>query len=130
MDLPNEVAAMLNALLPGIQEALGSGNLVGVYLRGSLAMGDFDPTTSDLDFLAVTERPVSEAEYAALSVLHERLAKLSNRYAKDIEGAYIHRAAIRRFQLGKQHPTISRGGSLRWSEHGHNWVLERWTVRY
>src|SRR5438270_13154065 len=111
MDLPREVAAMLNALLPGIQEAL-AGNLVGVYLRGSLAMGDFDLVTSDLDFLAVTERPISEADYTALTLLHERLAKLSNKYANDMEGTYIHRAAMRRFQPGEKHPTISRGESL------------------
>ncbi len=32
----------------------------GVYLRGSLALGDFIPATSDVDVLAVTEQPVSE----------------------------------------------------------------------
>ena len=47
-------------------------NLGGVYLRGSLATGELTET-SDLDVLAATERPVSEAEFAALAGFHARL---------------------------------------------------------
>ncbi len=128
MDISHEAAAMVSDLVTGIQQALGE-NLVGLYLRGSLAMGDFDPATSDVDFLAVTERPISEQDHKALAVLHKRLAKLPNKYANDIEGAYIERDAIKRYQSGRQHLTISRGGALGWSVHGENWLLERWMVR-
>lgn len=128
MDLPQDVDAILDALLSGIQEALGN-NLVGVYLRGSLATGDFDPVTSDLDFFAITERPVSEAEFAALRLLHTRLSNLPNKFGHELEGPYINRAAARRFRPGERYPTIARGEALEWSEHRANWVLERWTVR-
>jgi hypothetical protein len=57
--LPNPVTEMLQTLLLGIQEAIGD-ELVGVYLRGSLALGDFYSVTSDLDFLAVTKRPIQK----------------------------------------------------------------------
>ncbi|MGZ3680613.1 MAG: aminoglycoside adenylyltransferase domain-containing protein [Ktedonobacterales bacterium] len=123
-----EVPEMLDALLSGIRDIL-SDNLVGVYLRGSLALGDFDPAASDLDFFAVTERRVSDAEFSALAALHTRLDHLPNRYAAELEGPYIDRAAARRFQHGQRHPTIARGESLTWYEHGSNWVLERWAVR-
>ena len=73
MNLPREVDGMLKALLSGIRRTL-EGNLVGVYLRGSLATGDFIPGTSDLDVLAVTERPTDDAEFAALVTLHAQLA--------------------------------------------------------
>jgi hypothetical protein len=128
MDLPPDVVEMLGALVPGIREALAE-NLVGVYLRGSLATGDFDPVGSDIDFFVVTERPVSEAEFAALTALHARLAEVPNRYATDLEGPYIDRAAARRFRPGERQPTIARGETLQWTEHRDNWVLERWTVR-
>ena len=49
-----EVAEILAELLPGVQEALAD-NLVGIYLRGSLATADFIDT-SDVDFLVATER--------------------------------------------------------------------------
>jgi predicted nucleotidyltransferase len=128
MNLPPEVDRMLQALLSGIQRTL-QGNLVGVYLRGSLATGEFVPETSDLDLLAVTERPVDDAEFDALATLHAELTTLPNRYANRVEVAYIDRAALRRFVPGQRHPTLGQGEALTRSEHGDNWILERWTVR-
>src|SRR5688572_5890918 len=40
-------------------EAELAGNLVGIYLHGSLAMGSFNPERSDLDLLVVTRQPMS-----------------------------------------------------------------------
>ena len=128
MSLPPEADVMLRALLTGIQQALGE-NLVGVYLRGSLATGDFIPENSDLDVLAVTEQPVSDAEFAALAAMHRELAALPNPYANRVEIAYIDRKALRRYVPGRQHPTLEQGEALTWSEHGSNWILERWVVR-
>jgi len=124
-----EVNAMLAALLPGVEAAL-TDNLVGVYLRGSLALGDFDPATSDIDFLVVTERPVAEAEFAALAVLHARLAALPNKYADHLEGSYIPRAAVERFRPDeRRHPTVGADWTFQYGEHRDGWILERWTVR-
>lgn len=120
--VPNEVTEMLRALQLGIQEAIGD-ELEGVYLRGSLALGDFDPVTSDLDYLAVTNLPVSEEKFAVLSAFHSRLAKTSNKYAEQLEGAYIDRAALKRYRSAELHPTIERGGLLQWSGHSAIWVI-------
>ncbi len=119
---------MLEALLAGLREGLGE-NLVGVYLRGSLALGEFIPATSDVDVLAVTERSVTDAEFALLAAFHARLAAMPNPYANRMEIAYIDRAALRRFQPGQRHPTLGQGEALAWSEHRENWILERWSVR-
>src|SRR5687768_9269515 len=107
-NLPQEALTILDMLVAGTQEALRK-NLVGVYLRGSIVMGDFDPTTSDIDFFTVTKDPVSDVEFAALNALHERLWTLANRYGDQLEGPYIDRLAARRFQPGHKHPTIARG---------------------
>lgn len=126
--LPREVGDILTALLDGMREALGD-NLVGIYLRGSLVMGDFDPATSDVDFFAVTASPVSEDEFAALAAMHAGLARLLNPFGDQLEGPYLDRAAARRYRLGERYPTIGRGEALAWLEHGANWALERWAVR-
>lgn len=118
---------VLDALLEGTRSALGD-NLVSVYLRGSLATGDFS-ATSDLDVLTVTERPINDVELAALVALHARLAALPSPYAHRFEVAYIDRTAVRRFTPGQRHPTLYWGKELTRSEHDHNWILERWTVR-
>src|SRR4029079_8787631 len=47
------VEATLSALAREIEAILGP-ELVGIYLYGSLASGDFSPETSDIDFLVVT----------------------------------------------------------------------------
>ena len=121
------VDEILAALVPGVQAALAD-NLVGVYLRGSLATGDFIDT-SDVDFLVATERPVSEAESSALIALHERLAALPNKYANRLEGAYIDRASLRRFEPGRRFLTVECETPLRWKEHETSWLIERCGLR-
>lgn len=127
-NIPQEAVQILDMLPAGIQEALGN-NFVGLYLRGSIAMGEFDPATSDIDFFAVTEHPISDSEFASLAALHARLGQLPNPYGNHLEGPYIHRSAARRFQPGQRHPTIARTEALGWAEHRDNWILERWTMR-
>lgn len=128
MSFSPDITEILNVLRAGVQQVLRH-NLVGVYLRGSLALGEFRPATSDVDVLAVTEQPVGAAEFAALATLHAQLATLSNPYANRIEMAYLDRAALRRFQPGLRHATLGQNETLKWSEHHTNWILERWAVR-
>jgi predicted nucleotidyltransferase len=127
---PSEVADLLQALLDGIRQEILE-NLVGVYLRGSLAVGGFTPETSDLDLLVVTERPLCDAELRRLAAMHARIAQLPNPYAQRIEIAYIDRERVKQFRPGQRHPTLHRGPGerlQRW-EHRENWILERWSVR-
>lgn len=72
MTLPTDVAQFTCELATSIRQAFGD-NLAGIYLCGSLALGTFDPKTSDIDVLVVTERPISDTEFAALKALHERI---------------------------------------------------------
>src|SRR3712207_6291017 len=69
---PPECRAQVDGLVEDIRAALGD-NLVGVYLHGSLAMGCFNPQTSDLDVLVVTrERMASSQRRAVAARLVER----------------------------------------------------------
>lgn len=127
---PTEVARLIQELLAGVTAAL-TDNLLGVYLRGSLALGDFDPETSDVDILVVTERPVSETEFGALAALHAGIPPTEdNEYGRRYEVSYIDRASIKRFGPGERlHPRCADDAPFEWAEHRPNWVLERWTVR-
>lgn len=121
---------MLAQLSQGIRQELG-GNLVGIYPRGSLAYGDFDPETSDLDLLVVTEHPVEDVVFTELAAFHRRLARSVNPFATRLEIAYVDRKALWTFSFGQRHPTLEQGAgeTLKWQEHGANWILERWAVR-
>lgn len=64
-----EANAVLQALLAGVQSVLGE-RLVGLYVHGSLAGGDFDPQRSDVDFLVVTTDELPGQVLAALEAMH------------------------------------------------------------
>jgi len=124
---PSEVNEILNALLSALQTALAD-NLIGVYLCGSLATGDFIETR-DIDFVVDIARPVSDAEVGALIEMHARLAALPNPYADRLEGAYIDRASLRRFEPGREFLTIECETPLRWKEHETSSLIERYVLR-
>jgi hypothetical protein len=109
-------------------------NLAGLYLRGSLATGDFRPASSDIDLLVVTHQRVRDDEFARLAEMHDAIAQGDfangdNAFARRIEIAYIDRNALRRFQPGQHFPMMGQGEALAWAEQRSNWILERWMVR-
>jgi Nucleotidyltransferase domain len=60
------IEAYLTELTRRFGDLLGE-NLVGVYLHGSAALGDFSPKRSDLDVVAVVDRPLSAREKEAIA---------------------------------------------------------------
>lgn len=128
MSSTQEVEQLLTIIAREVPSRLPA-NLLGIYLRGSLAMGDFRPQSSDIDLLAVTHQRVNEAEFARLADLHSLIAQGDHPYAKRIEIAYIEREALRRYRPNQHFPTLGQGEALRWTEHSSNWILERWVVR-
>lgn len=81
----NQLIAVLFARL---QSLLGS-KLVGLYLEGSLVLGDFDPKTSDIDLLAAVSGEIDDAEYAALEEMHANLVKEYPQWDDRVEVCYI-----------------------------------------
>jgi len=126
--VPPDVKDLIDAFVASARAALG-GNLVGVYLRGSLALGDFRPDSSDVDLLAVTNRPVCQSEAEALFDLDARLAEMANPYARRYEVVFVDRATLRRFELGQRCLGLGQGERLHWTTQRENWILERWAVR-
>src|SRR5215831_10251845 len=66
-----DVNALVHDLLRSLHAILGA-QLAGMYLVGSLALGDFQPRESDLDLLIVTAGALSDERVAALRNLHQR----------------------------------------------------------
>ena len=103
---------------------------MGLYLRGSLAVGDFDPETSDIDIVVVTQKPISAREFDALRGAHERFRELPNPYAKRLEGSYIGCKAIKDFDEDEHlHPAFGTDSPLEWFNHRDNWIIEHHVVR-
>ena len=125
-----EINTLLQELLTGIQSVLG-GQLIGLYLEGSLAAGGFDQD-SDIDFVAVTDREVSEQQFAALQALHDRLNALDTPWAIQLEGMYISQAALRRYDpANTAFPNLDRGlgERLKMVHYDKSGVIHRWILR-
>lgn len=70
--LPANIQSLMLDLAVGLRSILGD-RLVGLYLGGSLSLGDFCEASSDLDFLAVTEGPLSPEDLLAVGMHHGEL---------------------------------------------------------
>jgi predicted nucleotidyltransferase len=128
---PNaEVNFILNLLRSEVQQILGN-QLVGMYLYGSLALGDFDRQKSDIDFVVVTDGELSDELMEVLKVMHRRLAASGSKWAYELEGSYIPQKALRRYNpYSVRHPHIDRGGgSLSVEQHDSDWVIQRYILR-
>ena len=74
MDLPPDVALLLTGLTDGLA---ARGDLVGVYVYGSLATGDYSPASSDIDVVILLEREPDQASLERLAQLHQAVAAAS-----------------------------------------------------
>jgi predicted nucleotidyltransferase len=91
-----DVNTTLSNLL-GKVKAILKNQLVGMYLYGSLATGGFTPDRSDIDFLVVTETRLSESILQALEKMHSEMIAEGSKWNLKLEGSYIPRADIRRY---------------------------------
>jgi hypothetical protein len=88
-----DLNAVLGDLTESVQTILGP-YLVGVYLQGSFAVGDFDPH-SDVDYIIVIQQALSEAQVAALQSMHARIYDLDCAWAQHLEGSYFPKETLR-----------------------------------
>lgn len=124
-----EVNAILDLLLRQVRAILGE-DLVGIYLFGSLSWGDFDPGSSDIDFLVATAGELPEGTLAALEAMHAGIAAGGLPWATKLEGAYIQRDALRRYDpANARHPTIGVDWPFGPGQHGSDWIIQRHILR-
>ena len=124
-----EINSVLEELLSRVRAILGR-RFVGMYLDGSLAIGDFEPDKSDLDFVVVTDGEPSAETFRDLKTMHERIAAGTSKWAKELEGSYIPQRALRHDRRPAAHPYIDRGSTLAivHQESGY-WIIHRHVLR-
>jgi hypothetical protein len=125
-----EANALLQEFLGSVKNILRS-HFIGLYLDGSLAIGDFDQE-SDLDFVVVTNHEVSGDIFSALQAMHEHFTRLDSWCASQLEGSYISQHAFRRYDPAHAvHPYLQRGKGerLKVIHHNTDWVIHRYVLR-
>ena len=104
-------------------------NFVGAYLQGSLAVGDFDEH-SDVDFVIVVDRELSDTQIRDLQLMHKRIFNLEAEWARHLEGSYFPTAVLRDYtRSGSELWYLDNGASELVRSNHCNKVVVRWILR-
>jgi predicted nucleotidyltransferase len=121
-----ELRQVLSIFVDEISAALRE-NLVGIYLVGSIASGDFD-SDSDVDFLVVTKTDLTEADMKLLQDIQIKIHAIDCYPAKHLEGSYISITDLNNWNIvGKKKLYYFDNGSTTYEESTHD---NRWHVRW
>jgi aminoglycoside adenylyltransferase-like protein/nucleotidyltransferase-like protein len=124
-----EVNTGAQELLTSISAVLGA-QFVGMYLLGSLALGDFHPESSDLDLLIVTTAALADETVAALRELHQRFDRTTSPWARRIDAVYLPQGALREpVPSAARFPTVEWPGLLALEPPEPGWPIQRYTLR-
>jgi predicted nucleotidyltransferase len=124
-----ELRSVLSAFVNDVAAELGE-NLVGIYLVGSIASGDFD-ADSDVDFLVVTNTELTEANQKGLQKVQRKIHDLDGYPAKHLEGSYISIHDLNDWNVvGEKKLYYFDNGSTayEYSAHDNQWHV-RWILR-
>jgi hypothetical protein len=123
------VNEVLRQLLAALRADLGR-HFVGMYLSGSLALGDFDPTTSDIDSIVITDADLPSSVVAALGRTHARLGSSGSPWASRLEVAYIPMDALRiNVPATARFPQLEKDRALGLYPPESGWVIQLSTLR-
>jgi len=124
-----EVNAVVHDLLTSLHAIVGA-QLAGMYLVGSLALGDFQAQESDLDLVIVTVGALADETVAALRDLHQRFDHSASAWAARLDAVYLPQAVVR-----EASPTAARYPVLEWpallvlEPLASEWPIWRYTLR-
>jgi Domain of unknown function (DUF4111)/Nucleotidyltransferase domain len=124
---------VVDSLLVSIREtivtATGS-SLVGLYLFGSLATGDFDSGVSDIDLIAVLADSPSDRLAQRLSRVHANLARANPEWNDRIEVIYISEHGLANCRTDTATiAVISPGEPFHVVQAGRDWILNWYPAR-
>ena len=85
-ELPVVVQTVLNDYIALFHERLPN-TLEGLYIQGSIALNAYVNDSSDIDFIAITNRRLSGEEVEVLAEIHSMIA--SNYQKPEMDGVYI-----------------------------------------
>jgi hypothetical protein len=124
-----DVNAVLHDFLASIQAVVGS-HFRGMYLSGSLALGDFDPHSSDIDFVVVTDVALSDDLFVALQDMHARFDESLSPWAAKVEAVYIPQDALRHYAPSPaRYPQVEKGRTLFMDHLESGWIFQCYIMR-
>lgn len=123
---PNEVEDVIRKLLTSLKKIFNK-DLVCVYLHGSLATGEFDIKSSDIDYVVVLKTDINEIKFNALETMHKQLMNYSDLH-KRLEGSYITKETACSYEVPKDARVYYNEGRLVRIRYGSEWFFEKDTL--
>lgn len=122
------INAAVQVLLTNVKAVLGD-YFLGLYLHGSLALGDFDPGHSDIDFLVVTKKALPKKMVGQLEAMHAHIIQSGPEWVDKLEGSYLSKKAIRRYNPEETpHPHVWEQ-KFRVARDQRDWIIHRHILR-
>lgn len=125
-----ELNRLLSDLLNSVKSILKE-NFIGMYLTGSLAVGDFD-NESDVDFVIMIHRRTSEDQLLELQKMHLRLHHADTKWATCLEGYYIVQSELHHYDANAAWHLYLDNGSKDLqvvTDNEKDWVFERFVLQ-
>ena len=97
--LPRDVDQLLSKIVELLSERLGP-VLTGLYLHGSLVVGDFAPGRSDVDLIAVLTVQPDDEVLASLGGVHDKVSELFPTWRGHVEVEYVALDTLRQHSTG------------------------------
>jgi hypothetical protein len=120
---------LLEVLFSSMQKIL-SEKLVGLYLHGSLVIGDFDRTISDIDLVAALSSELDDKEFEALQTMHDDFAHQHKEWDGRIEVCYVSLAALQTVKTRTSFvANVSPGEPFHMRETSFEWLVSWYLVR-
>ncbi|MED3728738.1 DUF4111 domain-containing protein [Priestia filamentosa] len=85
--IPETIKPLLHDYIKYMEQHFQNDILIGTYLYGSISLGGFDENKSDIDFVTVLKRKLSQQEVNDLKAIHKELNQHS--LARRMDGIYI-----------------------------------------
>jgi len=87
MNIHKEISDLINNFRKEAEDILSS-KFYGLYLYNSVAMGNFEPKYSDIDFVVVLKSNLTTKEVTKLKTLHENYG-IEHKYGTKLDGMYL-----------------------------------------
>ena len=125
----SEVQPVIDCLTDGLTTILGE-DLLGIYLYGSLATGDYLPGVSDIDLAVVLQQEINDRQFADLNRLHNAIVAAAAQWQDRLELAYISRAGLWHFrERASIIGIISPGEPFHRVSAGADWLISWYPLR-
>ncbi|MET4562779.1 hypothetical protein ABIA69_003970 [Lysinibacillus parviboronicapiens] len=125
VSVPTPVQNILNDYISNFQKQIPH-TLEALYLHGSIALNAYTEGSSDIDFIAVMNRSLTESDVKVIAVLHKDLNQKYKKIAMD--GSYLPVDSVGKEQAEVKNCLYVNEGKIKWSNDGINpvtwWILK------